>query len=169
MSALGLLASTSVAEGRHQLTPDGLEGDIGLVELVHNLLQDGPVLVAPAALVKAKGPVLLHGGQADGALLVRRRHVLGCGPGVEVEVDASAQSTPGDAGRPEQHLLRVGIALEEAVRQRLVLDRRVRSVGHISRFAALIFLVVSSIQVDGVVPVDVAIQGVTGVCREQGS
>ena len=78
-------------------------------------VQNLPTFIAPSALVKPKGPILLHSRQANGAELIRRGDILGQGTRVEIEVNSASQSPPGDIGRPQEDLLRMGIAKEHAV------------------------------------------------------
>ena len=78
------------------VVPHALERDVGISVPVDDGLDDGDVLVAPAALVEAKGPEHLHGGCANTTGLELADGFQRCGGAAgglaaeEVEVEAPA-------------------------------------------------------------------------------
>ena len=55
------------------------------------------------------------------------------------------------------------------MRVRLILSRWISSVGGVGFLAGLVRLEITSIMIDGMSSIDVAIDGITGICVEDGS
>jgi hypothetical protein len=118
--------------------------------------------------VKAESPILLHGGKTNGAVLVGLDDILGLGTTVEVEVDASAQSPPGDARWLEDNLLGMSITLVNSMSVRRVLGRLVRDIRNIGELARLAIGKVSGVKIDGMGAINVVVDVITNVCGKQG-
>lgn len=95
--------------------PDILQRNLELFKCVDNLLHLSPVIIAPPALVIAKGEILLHGGQSNGAdLIVLGDFSLGRAR-IEGQVNATAESTPGELFGASDNFLSVGISEEDSM------------------------------------------------------
>jgi hypothetical protein len=92
------------------IEPDGLHGNAEVAECLDNLPQLSPVAVSPSTLMVTKGPVLLHGRQANGGGLVLFGD-LGLGRTVEKEeINAASQTPPGQVRRLENNIHAVRVA-----------------------------------------------------------
>lgn len=109
-------ASTSHMRLQPKNLPNRLQRDAKLLIVLHDLLDDAPIPITPAALVETEGEVLLHGRQTDGAFLVSHGDLGLRRPGKEVEVNAAADGPPGDVLGAQEDVLAVGVAQVDAVR-----------------------------------------------------
>ena len=124
----------------------------------------------PTTLVETEAPVRLHGRQTDGADLVLLRDFLGSWAVEEVEVNGTTKSTPREICREHESLHRVSAALVDAVAASDVLGVGAGVLrGHKGVFASLLVkLVVPGVQIEGVVTVDVAVNGVASIRGKEG-
>lgn len=114
------------------LTPDCLQRDAKLAEIVNDILHNSPVRVSPATLVKAKSPILLHCRKTNGTELIRLDDILSKRSLKEVQVDASAESPPGDTFGSEEHFLCMSISKEDTACIRNIFGILVCRVGNVA-------------------------------------
>ena len=84
------------------VVPHTFEWNIRITVAVNHGLDDTDVLVAPATLMEAEGPELLHGGRADAFGLELSNGLQGAGCAIfvlaaeEIEIETAAESAIGD-------------------------------------------------------------------------
>lgn len=105
----------------------------------------------------AKGEILLHCREANGAGLVASGDIGLGRTGVEVKINAATECPPGDALRTQQHLLSVGVSQENSMRERQIFLREIRLVVRHQCVLPMfgVNLVVPGVQIKGMGSVDV--------------
>jgi hypothetical protein len=137
--------------------------------LVNDVLEGGPVLITPTALVVAKSPVLLHGREPRSALMIGLCNIFSRRARIEVQVKAATKRPPSNARGPEEYLLGMCISEEDTVRVGDVLGLpivRVSDIGELSRFD---LGEISCIEIYRVASVDIGIGCITNISSEDRS
>jgi hypothetical protein len=75
--------------------PDSLQRNLELLEIVHNVLEFGPITISPARLMIAESEVLLHGRQSNGADLIILGYSSLGRTGIEVKINTATDGAPG--------------------------------------------------------------------------
>jgi hypothetical protein len=74
--------------------PDGLQRKLELLEIVHDVLELGPITIAPAGLMIAESEVLLHGRQSNRADLIILGYSSLGRTGIEVQINTATDGAP---------------------------------------------------------------------------
>lgn len=114
----------------------------------------------------SKGPILLHGRQTNGTVLVCRDDISGSGSVVEIQVDVSTKGSPGDALGPQKNLLCMGVTEIDSMSVRDILGILIRGLRDIFQLPRG-FRKVPSIQVDRMTPVDICVDIVSNISSKQ--
>jgi hypothetical protein len=123
----------------------------------------------PTTLVEAETPVRLHSRQSNDTALILLRDVLGAWTVKEVKIDRSTKSPPSQVGRKHESLHRVRVALINTVAESNVIaigTGVLRSHQSVCT-SLLVHLIVSRVQIEGVVAVDVSIDRVASIGRKE--
>lgn len=165
-----IVLEVSVLEHPIDVSPDRLEGNVEFAVVVDNSLDFAPVGVAPSALMEAECPVLLHGRQTNSLAQILLRHTRWLGAVKEVEINVAAERSPCDVGGKHQGLHAVCVALIDAMAVAFVGFGRGDVLGGDEGSVAggVVDRVVASVEVEGVIAVDVPVDWVTGVGSPEG-
>lgn len=138
--------------------PDSLQRNAKLAVVVDNICSLAPVVVTPAALVETKAPVGLHRRQASDAGLVLLCDLLLSRTVEEVQINAATQGTPGQVRRKHESFHGVSIALVDTVAATNVvaLGAGILRCHEGVLPGLLVDLVVSGVEIEWVVAIDVA-------------
>lgn len=138
--------------------PDGLERNAKLAVVVNNIRSLAPVVVTPAALVETKAPVRLHRRQADDAGLVLLCDLLLSWTVEKVQINAATKRSPGQVRRKHESFHGMSVALVDTVAATNVVALSAGILRCHKRVLSglLIDLVVSGVEIEWVVAIDVA-------------
>lgn len=170
IEANGVIVKVSILKHVVDIIPYRLERYTELGVVVHHALGDGPIFIAPPALMESKSPIVLQNWLSDDVEVLMSNIRLSRSR-EEVQINASPQSSPGDIVRPQQHFHTVSIAEVDSMARRSIVRSLVVGVNWFrdQRCAVVIAqLKILGLQVKWMTAIQVRVNRISHVCCVNG-